>query len=67
MEDRDKKGHLVDNSGENCGMAKLTWKEVGEMRVMYRSGRFTMKELATLFRVGHTTVCYIINGKTWVK
>jgi len=71
--DRDKKGRgyfkkgnmPFDNKGEGCGNSKLTWGEVDEIRELYKTGRFTQKELGEKYGMGHTIIGAIINNKSW--
>jgi hypothetical protein len=61
-----RKSHIVSvRSGEKHPMAKLTLKEVVEIRKLYRLGKFNQSELGTMFGVSRVNVGYIIKNKLW--
>jgi len=62
---RDRVFHGTDTRGEGCGMAKLAWKKVREIRRLYLTGKYTHKKLGKLFCVNESTVGDIIRGRTW--
>lgn len=47
------------------GNSKLNKSKVIEIREKFSKGGKTMKELAILFNVTVTSICYIVNRKTW--
>ena len=51
--------------GSRCITSKLTSRQVNAIRVL--DGVLSHKEIADLFKVGSTTIGYIISGKTWKK
>lgn len=51
--------------GERCGRTKLTWEKVGEIRKLYEVGDITVRKLAELYGVVHTTIVSVLNGKNW--
>lgn len=56
---------LTKMSGENnCG-AKLTEKDVIEIRERYKTMEWTQKQLADEFKVNATTIRHILNNRTW--
>lgn len=66
-----KPGYLQRNTGnKSFGKgdlnfnAKLTWKDVAEIRALSTSG-VTRKELAAKFKVDLSTIAMIINNKRW--
>jgi hypothetical protein len=65
--DRDKKGRarIPDNSGENCGTAKLTNKEVIEARSLFSTGKYNYTELGMRFHVRSWTIARAIRKVTW--
>ena len=63
IKDAHKKGRMVDNSGENCATAKLTWVQVEEIRCIHKE--YTRVELARIYGVSHSTISNVVNMKTW--
>lgn len=64
MKDCVQKGRSVNNRGESCGTAKLTNKQVLDIRsrsVCWGSE----KRLAKEFGVNPNTICHIRKGRTW--
>jgi len=57
--------HGAKQRGENNSQAKLTNEDVKEIRSMYRSKRFSYKDIAKMYNVGKATIGRIINRKTW--
>jgi hypothetical protein len=51
--------------GEDNYSAKLTDAQLGAIRLLYATGRYTYTELATLFRVTSINVGHIIQRRTW--
>jgi len=60
-EDRLRDG--IDNRGEKNGHAKLTRKDVWEIRTL--KGHKTNREVAKMFGIGRSNVSLIQLGKTW--
>jgi hypothetical protein len=62
-----KKGRRYDNSGEKCGRAKLTEKQVKLIRKIYRKGwtLTNMYRLAERFGVHKVTIHLIIHKQSW--
>lgn len=60
-----------DNLGKNCGegnpKAKLTWKDVREIRELYTAKIFTQVELGIIYGVVQSTIKDIVRNKTWVE
>lgn len=52
-----------DTAGESHGCAKLTARQVSEMRSL--SGKVSQRELAARFGVSQTQVCHILQGRKW--
>jgi hypothetical protein len=53
--------------GEECKIAKLTWKEVDEIRRLYATKQYTQKELGALFGVNYRTIGAINLNKIWKR
>lgn len=51
--------------GSQAPWSKLTEQKVKELRELYRSGEYTMKELGEKYGVYDTTICAIIHRKKW--
>jgi hypothetical protein len=65
MEDMSKKGRAHQPKGELHGGAKLTEREVVEIRAMYRPGVVSMGKISTLFGVSRKLIHNIVNRKAW--
>ena len=51
--------------GENHPQSKLTEKKVKIIKYLLDGNHFLQKDIASMFRVGNTTICDISNGKVW--
>jgi len=51
--------------GESNGNSIITEASVLELRAKYSTGRYTYKDLAVEYKIGRTTVSYIVKGKLW--
>jgi len=51
--------------GERNPMAKLTHKQVCEMRKRHGEGTLSQRQLAREYGVSAALVCLIVNGKSW--
>jgi len=65
MADMVNKGRGPDRCGENSGRAKLTWVQVGEIRRLYATGKYTYKQLGRIYNVSCTTIRHIIINRIW--
>lgn len=56
------------NSGENSSSAKLTWKQVDEIRKKYSTGKYDGKIglLAKEYRIVRSGISEIISNKKWI-
>lgn len=61
------KSGLAVFKGEDCPRAKLSQKEVDKMRKLWRSRKFTQKELGTKFNVSRGHVSNIVNWHYFSK
>ena len=52
--------------GEKNGSAKLKKSQIQEIKKIYQTGNFTLKEVGKMFGVTYATISYIVNGKTWI-
>lgn len=59
------KGRGGDQKGEKNPAAKLTMKDVLEIRSLYASGNFTQKQIAQKYNIALSTANQIIIGKRW--
>lgn len=55
------------NKGSKNPSAKLNESLNSQIKIMYSHGNYTMRDLAKQFNVSCSTICYIINGKTWIS
>lgn len=60
-----RKNRSKDNRGENNSNTKLTKKQVIKIRNLYKTNKYTYQKLVKKFKVSYTTICSIINYKTW--
>lgn len=65
MQDMIAKGRKIVSNGERNGSAKLTRKQVDEIRQWYAQGGATQKEIAVKFGVQRTVVSRIVNKILW--
>ncbi len=65
MKDKMKRGRHRAAQGSQHPMAKLTEKEVLEIRRLYKTGNCTYPELGNLFGVGRCVIGSIVRRKTW--
>ena len=59
-----KRAKVPDNAGERHGLAKLSEKEIKEIRTLNESG-ISQRELARRFNVSNGHICGIIQRKFW--
>lgn len=52
-------------AGERNGRARLNREQAREIRDLYRTGRYSQKQLARVYNVGLTTVWHLLQGHTW--
>jgi hypothetical protein len=55
---------LPRRTGESVGMAKLTWTQIDEIRLMFQKG-MTQKTIAQHVNMHPSTISYIVRYKTW--
>jgi hypothetical protein len=68
MADMSRKGRyrIPDNSGEKNGQAKLTSKQVDEIKSLYlQPNKPSQKEIGKLFGVSQMTISLIVRDKRW--
>jgi hypothetical protein len=51
--------------GEAHGQAKLTKRDIIEIRTEYKTGRFTQRDLGIIFGVAESTVHAILHRRIW--
>lgn len=51
--------------GEKNPHCKLTWKKVRRIRKKYKTGKYSQRDLARVYGVGHDEICRIVNYKIW--
>ena len=51
--------------GEKNHMSKFTWKIINKLRKLYKTGKYTQRELAKMFGMTYSNICLIINYKSW--
>ena len=60
------KGRHTLVKGERNGKSKLTDAAVLNIRKLYDVDGLSLRKIGTLFGVGHTTICNVVRGKTWM-
>lgn len=58
-------GLMSDRKGSKSAMAKLTESQVVEIRDMYNTKLYTLKQIAAKYNMGYTTIQGICSGKYW--
>lgn len=61
----DRKRHGTSGYGENSASAKLSNESALEIRTLYSTGNFLMRELADRFAVSMDTIGGVIGGRIW--
>jgi len=51
--------------GEKSNLAKLTDKDVLDIRQKYQTGNYTMLALGNIYNISQANISYIINGHRW--
>lgn len=51
--------------GEHHGLSKLTESQVKEIRSLYRTNKYSQRDIANKFNVSQYTIMSIVNGVTW--
>jgi len=62
-----KKGRVLNQYGESNSMAKLTGKQVEEIRILYAKGKMNQLELAKKFGVAFQTISKTVRGNIKTK
>lgn len=65
--DMDRQGRRVPAFGVRNGAAKLSPEKVVEIRRLYSSGNWTLKELAAKFGVFFSTIHKVVSGERWAQ
>jgi hypothetical protein len=63
--DRDVRGRIAPQNGENNGNAKLTWVEVNEIRQKYSKLKTPMWKLSAEYGRSCEAIRQVINYTTW--
>ena len=58
-------GASIRDRGEDQHLAKLTEKNVKEIRKMWATGHMTYEDLGLLFKVSLQNINYVVKRKTW--
>jgi len=66
MTEMRQRGRANDRWGENVPGAKLTVRQVAQIRVLFRQGK-TNRELASMFDVGRTCISNIRTSTKWAR
>ena len=65
MKDMVNKKRSSHKIGEINERAKLNWKKVEKIRKLYKTGKYTQKEIGRKYGVTDTTISFIIRNSTW--
>lgn len=60
-----KNNRLHSPSGANCHFSKRTKEDILLIKELYATGKYTMKDIASIFNTSSGYVCDIVNGKIW--
>lgn len=63
--EKDKTRHGTLIRGEDRPGCKLKEQQISKVRSMYKTGKYTMKEVAGSFGVSFTTIQKVLSGKRW--
>ena len=66
MRDMVKKGRSPKNQKEENPNAKLDMKKASNIRSLYKSGKYKVKELAKKYKVGRGVITRIIHNYQWI-
>lgn len=53
--------------GSECHKAKLSNEEVIKIREIYKTGEYTQKEIANMFKINADSVCLIVHNKIYTN
>jgi|WetSurMetagenome_2_1015567.scaffolds.fasta_scaffold34565_3 hypothetical protein len=53
--------------GENHHMTKLNKKQINQIRMLWKKGLITQKNISKLFKTSQQTISRIVNNKIWNK
>ena len=59
--------HGTAGIGDKNPMAKLTWREVREIRAKFATGKYTQRALAIEYGVNFRNIHCIVNYLTWIE
>ena len=65
VDDMFSKGREMKAKGERVGSAKLTEKQVIAIRKLYKTGRYSQKELALIYKVMRQNISSICTRRIW--
>jgi len=65
MADRNKRGRLNPQHGENHGRSKMSQKDVEEVRFRYQTEEITYSELAAEYPISRAQIGRIVNKENW--
>lgn len=66
MKAKDRQGTGPHLPSEDHGMAKLTWKDVREIRKQWNIG-LSDRGLGRIYKVAYSTIGWIVRNKTWIE
>jgi len=59
------RGHKIGPSGKWNGHSKLTLEQVGRIRELYSTGKYTQRVLANEYQVERSTIGLVVRNKSW--
>lgn len=62
---QDRIRHGTNNRGEKSGLTHLTEEDVIEIRTLYATGKYLMKEIGKMFDLTENGVSNIVHGRAW--
>lgn len=65
VEDCVNKGRRSPQDKDNNNRAILSEKKVIEIKRLFETGQYSLSQLSKIFGVAHTTISYLLKGKSW--
>ena len=65
VNDKMNKGRENPSKGSNHYISKLKEKDIPKIKILYKTGNFTLKEIAKKYKVYYTTIQKIVTNQTW--
>lgn len=67
MRDKSEKGRSNPCRGDKARWRKLNSSDVIQIRSMYKTGEYTQRGLAKMFKVSQSTILFLLQGRNWAS